>query len=154
MTGLIFTPGFMNLLTSFLILSKGGGHKHCNVIIKLLTLALSMGFLVACQGCIGVCLKVSIVKICLLWINIWVNFDSYFMSVFFCSLVQNFIWNIWDELHSNSKCRSIQWNRNTYKLHSYFCSLSQGLEAVPNMANNSWANLSLEHEVFLCTLTW
>lgn len=47
MTGLIFTPGFMNLLTSLPILSEGGGHKHCNLIIKLLTLALSMGLLVA-----------------------------------------------------------------------------------------------------------
>lgn len=145
MTGLVFTSGFMNLLTSFPILSEGGGHKHCNLIRKLLTLALSVGLLVAHRWCIGVCLKVGIAKICVLWINIYVNFGSYFMSGFVCSLVQNFIWNIWEELHSNSKFKSVQWNRNTYKLHSYFCSLSQGLEAVPSMAKNSWANLSLEH---------
>lgn len=147
MTGLIFTPGFMNLLTSHLpILCEGGGHKHCNLIIKLLTLALSVALLVAHWGYIGVHLQVSIAKICSLLINIWVNFGSDFMSDFVSSLVQNFIWNIWEELHSYSKHRNIQWNRNTYKLYiSYFCSLSQGLEAVPIMANNSWASLSLEH---------
>lgn len=64
MTGLIFTPGFMKLLTSFPILFEGGGHKHCNLIRKLLTLALSVGLLVAHRGCIGVCLKVGIAKIC------------------------------------------------------------------------------------------
>lgn len=159
MTGLTFTSGFMNLLTSFPILSEGGGHKHCNLIIKLLALALSMGLLVAHWGRIAVCLKViakiamNIAKICLLWINIWVNFGSYFTSGFVCSLLRKFLWNIWEELHSYSKRRSIQWNRNTYKLHSHSCSLSQRLEAVPIMANNSWANLSLEHSVFLCTPT-
>lgn len=136
---LIFTPVIMNLLVSLPILSEGGGHNHCNLIMKLLILALYMGLLVAHWGCIGICLKVSIAKICLLWINIWVNFGSYSMSGFVCSLVQNFIWNIWEELYSNSKCRSIQWNRNTCKLHN------QGLETVPVMASNSWANLSLEH---------
>lgn len=66
MTGLIFTSGFMDLLTGFPILSEGGDHKHCNLIRRLLTLALSVGLLVAHRGCIGVCLKVSIAKICVL----------------------------------------------------------------------------------------
>lgn len=46
MTGLIFSPGFMNLLTNLLMLPEGGWYKHCNSIIKILTLALSMRGLV------------------------------------------------------------------------------------------------------------
>lgn len=100
---LVFTPVITNLLISLPILSEGGGHNHCNFIIKLLTLALYMGLLVAHWRCIGICLKVSIAKICLLWINIWVNFGSYSMSGFVCSLVRNFIWNIWEELNLNAE---------------------------------------------------